>query len=178
MRYALLSLALLVPALASAQSGEVFVQQAVAQANVGSTLSPLRLGSLESLTAAIPLVTPGTNVVVLDQTGSGNDVVVRQIGADNAAVLTQQGSGNRTDLTQTGDDNLFLTLVVGDGNEVDAVQADGGNVYGLYLVGEGTAHTVTQLGGNNLAVQVVGPGTTPVDIEQRGRGIEVRVERR
>lgn len=163
---------------ASAQPSEVFLEQAIRQSDGRSAVATPRLGPLETFSAVVSVAPPGANVLVLEQEGTGNNVSVEQVGIDNAALVTQEGAGNQTDLVQTGDDNLFMSLVVGDGNRVDALQTEGGNAYGLFMVGSGTDHTVRQLGGDNTAVQVVSPGATPVDVEQRGSGASVYIQRR
>lgn len=174
-----LLLALAISAPAFAQSSEAYVTQAVAQADVAETVDGSALDPFEALQAALPVVPDGTNVLVLEQIGIGNMIDAQQIGENNRVVLQQNGDRNSFILTQDGNDNLILARINGSDNGLITVnQSNDGNVYALYLDSDNApAHTVTQTGGQNLATQVVGPNSTPIDIQQFGNGIEVLVER-
>ena len=178
MRTALcLLLALGVSASASAQS-EAYVTQAVAQANIPAVVDGSALDPFEALQAAVNAVEDGSrNVLVVEQTGVGNNAEIDQVGINNRLVLTQTGSYNMFALTQTGNDNLVLAGILGDRNDVQIIQENGGNIYELYMIGSDLPfHSVIQSGGD-VARQIVAPGATPVSIEQRGGGAEVLVER-
>lgn len=173
----LIALGMSVPALA--QSSEAYISQAIAQADVAATVNGASLNPLEALQAALPTVPDGTNVLVIEQFGVGNAVDAQQIGQNNRVVLQQNGDYNEFILTQDGNGNLVLASINGNNNGLITVnQSNDDNTYALYLVGDNAPpHTVTQTGGQNLATQVVGPGSTPIDIQQFGNGIEVLVER-
>jgi hypothetical protein len=174
-----LLLALAISAPAFAQSSEAYVTQAIAQADVAATVNGSGLNPFEALQAALPVVPDGTNVLVLEQMGIGNQIDAQQTGLNNRVVLTQNGDRNAFVLTQDGNNNLILASINGSDNGLITVnQSNDDNVYALYLDGDfAPAHTVTQTGGQNLATQIVGPGSTPIDIQQFGNGIEVLVER-
>ncbi|MEM1115457.1 MAG: curlin repeat-containing protein [Bacteroidota bacterium] len=179
MRTLLLSAALLVPALASAQTGEAFVEQAFAEAGATGAFSGTGLDPAEAL-STIGIATD-RNALSLDQRGSLNEVTLAQTGTNSAAVITQIGNENLLSLLQAGDDNVFLAVIVGDGQLTDAVQDGNGNRYALLMedpLVTGVPHTILQEGDGNVLTQIVGPGTAPVDVEQRGVGFEVTVERR
>ena len=175
----LLLLTLGVGAPVFAQASEAYVSQAVAQADVAATVSGADLSPFEALQAALPVVPDGTNVLVLEQIGIGNSIDAQQIGDNNRVVLQQNGNRNAFILTQDGNGNLVLASINGNDNGLITVnQSNDNNTYALYLIGDNAPpHTVTQTGGQNLATQVVGPGSTPIDIQQFGNGIEVLVER-
>ncbi|MEO0558983.1 MAG: hypothetical protein AAF170_12445 [Bacteroidota bacterium] len=174
-----LGLALAISAPALAQSSEAYVSQAVAQADVAATVNGSGLNPFEALQATLPEVPEGTNVLVLEQMGIGNQIDAQQAGLNNRVALTQNGDRNAFVLSQIGNNNLILASINGSDNGLITVnQSNDDNVYALYLDGDfAPPHTVTQTGGQNLATQVVGPGSTPIDIQQFGNGIEVLVER-
>jgi len=176
---AVLLVALALSAPAFSQTSDAYVTQAVAQADVAATVNGSGLNPFEALQAALPVVPDGTNVLVLEQMGIGNQIDAQQTGLNNRAVLTQNGDRNAFVLTQDGNNNLVLASINGSDNGLITVnQSNDGNVYALTLDGDfAPAHTVTQTGGQNLATQIVGPGSTPIDIQQFGNGIEVLVER-
>ena len=175
------SLALTVLLLATpvaAQSGaEAYVQQAsdAFGAPVGDLVGPS--ASVEALAATLLALPVGTNGVVLNQSGLDNAIVAEQTGLDNRAALSQIGSGNRTTILQDGSDNLFTAAVFGSDNRVTTNQIGDSNTYGLVMIGRNLEHTVTQRGSGNTATQFVASGVSPVDIEQRGNGLQVVVER-
>lgn len=169
---------LLLAAPAVAQSGaEAYVRQAseAMGAPVGDVIGPV--GSVEAMAAALLSLPPGTNAVVLNQTGTDNAIVAEQTGLDNRVALSQIGSGNQTNLLQDGSRNLFTATIFGDGNLVTANQVGDDNVYGLVMAGTNPEHVVSQIGDGNTATQFVAPGLQPAGIEQRGNGLEVIVER-
>lgn len=175
---ALVLLAAAPPALA--QSGtEAYVVQATSAlgTSTGVALGVTALGSVEALAAVLPGLAPGTNAVILTQTGSGNDLTVEQTGFDNVAVLEQFGSDNVTRLLQDGSRNVVVATVLGDDNGLEVNQVGDDNAYALVMVGTNPEHLVEQIGGGNQARQIVAPGLAAAGIEQRGNGLDVLVER-
>ena len=165
---------------AAAQSGsEAYVVQATSAlgTSTGVALGATALGSVEALAAVLPDLAPGTNAVVLTQTGSDNTLFVEQTGLDNVAALEQFGSGNLTRLLQDGSRNVVAATVLGDDNVLTVNQVGDDNAYALVMVGTNPEHLVEQIGDGNQARQIVAPGLAAAGIEQRGNGLDVLVER-
>lgn len=119
----------------------------------------------------------GGNFAFVQQDGGANVADVAQIGLSNVAVMQQIGIGNLTLLEQLGNRNVFGAWLTGDNNRLSLRQQGDDNVYILDFVGDDQhlGHSVDQVGNNLQAVQI-GAAAAPYSIQQRGNGMEIRVE--
>ncbi|HEX7071038.1 MAG TPA: hypothetical protein VF190_09540, partial [Rhodothermales bacterium] len=119
----------------------------------------------------------GQNLVIIRQKGDANVAATTQIGQSNLAVLHQEGTGNVTLLQQIGDGNVFGSWLIGDYNSLSLLQEGNDNVYLLEYLGSNRdfGHVVQQVGSGIQAVQV-GVRDRAFGIEQRGNGMELRIE--
>ncbi|WP_412069406.1 hypothetical protein [Rubrivirga sp. IMCC43871] len=177
----LLALAVLLAApLASAQQSDTFIQQA--EQALGTSAGSLAGTSDSGVALSEAVLDAGgrSNVAVISQDGSDNRVDLTQRGLGNQFSLFVVGQGNELTLTQEGDGNAFLADILGSGNTLDerSIQEGDDNYYELFLDGvNGRSHLLRQLDGGNSAIQTVGVGMQPADVEQRG-GATVVIERR
>lgn len=180
MRTLLLFAAALVAPLASAQSSEIYIEQA--GVSLGQPAQDIALTSAvagQSLDRSLVGTGFDSNTASVAVQGDGNVALVSQRGYGNRLGLDIAGSFNEVELYQRGVDNLLLADISGDGNRlVDSFQAGSDNVYRLRLDGvDNTEHSIRQYGPGNTASQVVGAGMTPASIEQYG-GAEISIIRR
>ena len=111
----------------------------------------------------------------IEQLGYNNLAVMYQYGSANVGQLSQDGTGNRTGLLQHGYDNLFDVDITGSNNYLGVVQVGNGLEY-LPDINDSNRHVFrVQMGIGNQVVEL-GQGGVPVNIEQRGEGMELIIQ--
>jgi hypothetical protein len=115
------------------------------------------------------------NLSLVRQDGELNMASILQMGRANLAVIAQDGSRNLTELEQIGERNIFGAWLTGNDNQLLLRQHGNDNVYMLDFVGNDLNHSVDQIGSGIRAIQV-GHGSKPFSVEQRGEGMDIRIE--
>ena len=126
--------------------------------------------------AALLQVGAGSNLVVINQQGTDNEVDVEQRGTANVAVFVQDGSSNKSTLLQDGIGNVYGVRIDGFDNELDVTQRGLDNAYILDFTGTASgAHAVEQNGVGNQLVQT-GTVAAPFSVQQNGNGMVMVIE--
>jgi hypothetical protein len=154
----------------------IFLAPAKVQAQITATMNP---------GVAIATSTPSTNVIYIDQIGSGNQTTVVQDGTGHSATLTtggtsptdynvfsilQQGAAKTASIElKSGIDNTFNIQQDGTGNHTAAIQN---------MIGSGNNVNITQQGAGNHSFTITNPnnatnnGNTVTATQSGGAGAD------